>query len=333
MNSIKIESDGEITLSNLRFRKESFSIILSTPDDYKLEDNFEENFYQTGLFDSDSSSHSFDSVESTKKNSYETKFNHSQLPKPNVTPSLKGEEFFTESFESKFLKRGRSISVDLINSFIKKEETKQTHPNKVIIVADDDQPDFNTYSRDRGLSMDLIASLLETDETDQPKQIEKYLGPGSLMPKNPFKSDRPGISTSSFTEYKRPPTPEKISTSVNAPSLPKTNIPNNVKRIGIYTVEERKARIARFHEKRKRRVWRKKIKYDCRKKLAESRPRVKGRFVRRGEPGDYYPPPRAILKKSTPYEHHVRSNPLHCPLPMFRTPPSYLHPSPSIRLT
>ncbi|CAM9692910.1 unnamed protein product [Heterosigma akashiwo] len=30
----------------------------------------------------------------------------------------------------------------------------------------------------------------------------------------------------------------------------------SVKRIGIYTVEQRKARIARFHEKRKRRVWR-----------------------------------------------------------------------------
>jgi len=56
-------------------------------------------------------------------------------------------------------------------------------------------------------------------------------------------------------------------------------------RIGIYLPEERKARIARFHSKRKMRIWRKRIKYDCRKKLADSRPRIKGRFVKRSDMG------------------------------------------------
>lgn len=52
------------------------------------------------------------------------------------------------------------------------------------------------------------------------------------------------------------------------------------KKIGCYSPNARKLRIQKFHEKRKNRTWKKSIKYDCRKKLADDRPRVKGRFVR-----------------------------------------------------
>jgi hypothetical protein len=44
--------------------------------------------------------------------------------------------------------------------------------------------------------------------------------------------------------------------------------------------QERSAIIHRFREKRKRRVWKKKIRYFCRKNLADRRVRVKGRFVK-----------------------------------------------------
>jgi len=54
-------------------------------------------------------------------------------------------------------------------------------------------------------------------------------------------------------------------------------------RIGIYTPSERAAIIARFNKKRSRRVWNKKIRYNCRKSLADRRLRVKGRFVKRSE--------------------------------------------------
>jgi len=52
-------------------------------------------------------------------------------------------------------------------------------------------------------------------------------------------------------------------------------------RIGIYTPGERAAIIAKFNSKRTRRVWNKKIRYNCRKNLADRRMRVKGRFVKR----------------------------------------------------
>lgn len=58
------------------------------------------------------------------------------------------------------------------------------------------------------------------------------------------------------------------------------DIYNKNGRIGIYTREERDQIIKRFHEKRKRRVWAKQIRYHCRKNLADRRIRVKGRFVK-----------------------------------------------------
>jgi hypothetical protein len=54
-------------------------------------------------------------------------------------------------------------------------------------------------------------------------------------------------------------------------------------RIGIYNPSQRRALLARFAEKRNRRVWRKKVRYTCRKNLADNRVRVKGRFVKREE--------------------------------------------------
>lgn len=57
-------------------------------------------------------------------------------------------------------------------------------------------------------------------------------------------------------------------------------------RVGAYTKEERQIRIAKFRAKKNRRVWKKQIKYDCRKKLADNRPRIKGRFVTRKDDDD-----------------------------------------------
>jgi len=56
---------------------------------------------------------------------------------------------------------------------------------------------------------------------------------------------------------------------------------SSVARIGAYTKDERRRIIERFRAKKQRRVWSKQIKYDCRKRLADTRPRIKGRFVSR----------------------------------------------------
>jgi hypothetical protein len=51
--------------------------------------------------------------------------------------------------------------------------------------------------------------------------------------------------------------------------------------VGAYSPESRKLRIDRFHAKRSHRVWTKTVKYDVRKNFADSRLRVKGRFVKK----------------------------------------------------
>jgi len=61
-------------------------------------------------------------------------------------------------------------------------------------------------------------------------------------------------------------------------------------RIGIYTPAERAAIIQKFNAKRARRVWNKKIRYNCRKNLADRRMRVKGRFVKRSVESAGIPP-------------------------------------------
>ncbi|CAL0304111.1 unnamed protein product [Lupinus luteus] len=50
-----------------------------------------------------------------------------------------------------------------------------------------------------------------------------------------------------------------------------------------YSPEEKKVRIERYKSKRNQRNFNKKIKYACRKTLADSRPRIRGRFARNDE--------------------------------------------------
>lgn len=78
-------------------------------------------------------------------------------------------------------------------------------------------------------------------------------------------------------------TPEAMCGSSGVLPIDQMELLNQGGRIGLYLPNARKERIAKFHSKRKMRIWRKRIKYDCRKKLADSRPRIKGRFVKRSD--------------------------------------------------
>ncbi|KAJ7556998.1 hypothetical protein O6H91_05G107700 [Diphasiastrum complanatum] len=60
-------------------------------------------------------------------------------------------------------------------------------------------------------------------------------------------------------------------------------------KVGRYNSKERKIRITRYRQKRLQRNFDKKIKYACRKTLADSRPRVRGRFTKNYDAGENHP--------------------------------------------
>lgn len=57
-------------------------------------------------------------------------------------------------------------------------------------------------------------------------------------------------------------------------------------KVGRYSAEERKERIDRYRAKRTHRNFNKTIKYACRKTLADTRPRIRGRFARNDDAGE-----------------------------------------------
>lgn len=61
-------------------------------------------------------------------------------------------------------------------------------------------------------------------------------------------------------------------------------------KVGKLSVEQRKEKIHRYMKKRNERNFSKKIKYACRKTLADSRPRVRGRFAKNDDFGENHRP-------------------------------------------
>lgn len=136
-------------------------------------------------------------------------------------------------------------------------------------------------SRESAPELLADSRLATVPETRLPKPA-----PNTTNTPNPLPPYNAGVSQPNSEGGKVATLPSALNSSpsnVSSPATFQMELLNKDGRIGIYLPEARKARIARFHAKRKMRIWRKRIKYDCRKKLADSRPRIKGRFVKRSD--------------------------------------------------
>mmetsp|Transcript_5191 Transcript_5191/g.7970 ORF Transcript_5191/g.7970 Transcript_5191/m.7970 type:complete len:265 (+) Transcript_5191:178-972(+) len=127
--------------------------------------------------------------------------------------------------------------------------------------------------------------------TNSENGTESLIKPHEFQTRRPRANSEPWIRNSlsginALTVGSLPLVKKESPTSITLPQMLEkyASIYNKNGRIGIYTREERNTIISRFHQKRKRRVWKKKIRYHCRKNLADSRVRVKGRFVKSTKP-------------------------------------------------
>jgi len=185
--------------------------------------------------------------------------------------------------------------------------TKETNENNPSYVSDNDQ---NTSGGDddqlklRGMSIDLAFSSDEmeimdalfcpqiTKSSSDDPTTNQFIGDVYPPISIPSTDNDPRSSVASPSTVSLPePSPSSSMLSADDDDDSSStldvlhttfqmNLLNKGGRVGMYLPEARKKRIAKFLEKRKKRIWHKKTRYKCRKKLAHGRVRVKGRFVK-----------------------------------------------------
>ncbi len=92
------------------------------------------------------------------------------------------------------------------------------------------------------------------------------------------------------------------------------NLAEDERKIGALSLIERRMKIQKYLAKKKSRVWKKKISYDCRKRVADHRIRIKGRFIRKAEAVKImqlykFEKPPAQEKREEPHEQQQEEKP------------------------
>lgn len=232
---------------------------------------------------------------------YSNQAQNTLMPAPSARPAM--PLFAISSSDAMLGGRDRAMSFEFFSFGINADEPLPpvTESGDGIIVYNHEQSQggggrprgdsiiFDPISfRDGGIHEEKALLRSRTNSLDVPSVDELTImnSPGFTpqpVPKEDDEEPTPVTTTTATTQMAT--LPSSLNNTMNHATF-QMDLLNKDGRIGIYLPDSRKARIAKFHSKRKMRIWRKRIKYDCRKKLADSRPRIKGRFVKRSDMDD-----------------------------------------------
>lgn len=134
-----------------------------------------------------------------------------------------------------------------------------------------DQTQLSTYRSDAAQSETLIWS--SSSQSRSENSGTHILGSNIL-------SASPAAQVQGLSVNEREFFSRSISGITMSMGLPRAQL-DSVYRIGRYSLAERHDRIKRYRDKRAMRNYNRRVKYDCRKVIADKRVRVHGRFVRR----------------------------------------------------
>ncbi|KAJ4774241.1 hypothetical protein LUZ62_015830 [Rhynchospora pubera] len=136
----------------------------------------------------------------------------------------------------------------------------------------DPQRFFQSGNTSNGLAIPELEGMISPYSTTGREQLRRIFSSADMQVIRGSQNVMAACSESSAT-------PVLATTEPSAAALEESSS----YKVGRLTQEERKAKIDRYIRKRNERNFKKKIKYACRKTLADSRPRVRGRFAKNDE--------------------------------------------------
>ena len=138
------------------------------------------------------------------------------------------------------------------------------------------KPDFDIFKRPPSFDTEGAAG-----EFDQIMDLDQRLPDNSDEPTRRAKNKKAkrAAASAAMAKAKEIKRKDKAKKEGSPPERSPERDGPSEKMIGRLTVSERKAKIAKFMDKRTRRKWDRKVEYECRKKLATNRVRVAGRFA------------------------------------------------------
>jgi len=154
-----------------------------------------------------------------------------------------------------------------------------------------DEMDFQQVwdSLDHSLDLNSIPAYEETENALDQKPKRKRKQPQTRSPSSRRKQVSANATPNASPKKSMIQNKTRTPPSTPKASIVSKNVPRSSSNCGTEATqpefpgrcssEQRNEKVARYLEKRSRRVWRKEIKYSCRKQFAESRPRVAGRFI------------------------------------------------------